>query len=81
MIYQVIMQDEWDNLYHLGFFKNLKDAIPEVNSWLSTYNIEIDELTEYPSTFNMCFDRELEAEDVYVRIRGFIFDKLEEVIE
>ena len=72
------MQDEWDNLYHLGFFHNLKDAIPEVNSWLTTYNIEIDELSEYPSTFGMCFDRELEVEDSYVHIRGFIFDKLEE---
>jgi hypothetical protein len=72
------MQDEWDNLYHLGFFHNLKDAIPEVNSWLSTYNIEIDELSEYPSTFGMCFDIELEADDAYVHIRGFIFDKLQE---
>lgn len=78
MIYQVIMQDEWDNLYHLGFYKDLKDAIPEVNSWLSTYNVEIDELSAYPSTFGMCFDRGLETEDAYVHIRGFIFDRLQE---
>ena len=78
MIYQVIMQDEWDNLHHLGFYKNLKDAIPDVNSWLSTYNVEIDELFEYPSSFGMCFDRTLETEDAYVHIRGVIFDRLQE---
>lgn len=43
-IYQVIMQDEYNNLYFLGFYKKLEDAIPDINDWLSIYNIKIDEL-------------------------------------
>ena len=76
MIYQVIMQDEYNNLYHLGFYSNLQDALPDVNNWLVPYNIELDELVEYPSTFNMCFDRELESDDTYVYVRGFILDDI-----
>jgi hypothetical protein len=83
-IYQVIMQDEYNNLYNIGFFDNLQDALPEINEWLSVYGTTIDELSEYPSTVDMCFDREIEVEDGgnYVYLRGFIFDKkaLENII-
>ena len=74
--YQVIIQDEWNNLYHIGFYDNLSDAIPDVNDWLQSYEVSIDELDEYPSTFSMCFDREIEVYDgeSVIYIRGFIFD-------
>lgn len=75
--YQVIIQDEWNNLYHIGFYDNLSDAIPDVNDWLQSYEASIDELTEYPSTFNMCFDKEIEVYggESVIYIRGFIFDE------
>ena len=75
--YQVIMQDEYNNLYHIGFYDKLSDALPDVNDWLSTYNTKIDEIEEYPSTFNTCFDRDIEVEDGenVVYLRGFIFDE------
>ena len=77
MIYQVIMQDEYNNLFCLGFYSNLDDAIPDVNDWLSAYSITIDEITEYPSTFGMCFDREIEVDDgeSVVYLRGFVYDE------
>ena len=74
-IYQVIMQDEYNNLYFLGFYKNLEDAIPDINDWLSIYNIEIDELEEYASTYSRCFDRCFDLDEGPIYIRGFIFDE------
>lgn len=73
--YQVIMQDEYNNLYHLGFYENLKESIDDVNAWLEIYDVSIDELVEYASTFCMCFDRDIETPDgTWVMVRGFIFN-------
>lgn len=71
--YEVFIQDEWNNIYLVGFYDNLEDAIPEVNEFLETYNTKIDELKEYPSTFGPCFDREVETPNgEIVMVRGFI---------
>ena len=71
--YEVFIQDEWNNIYLVGFYDNLEDAIPEVNEFLETYNMKIDELKEYPSTFGSCFDKEVETPNgEIVMIRGFI---------
>lgn len=40
-LYEVIIQDEWDNLTLLGFYKNLDDSIDDINSFLTTYGVEI----------------------------------------
>lgn len=73
--YIIFMQDEWNNLYLMGFYNNLDDAIPDINDWLEVYNVKLDlgELTEYPSTFGYTFDKEIETltEEV-VMVRGFI---------
>ena len=62
-IYQVIIQDEYDDLYHIGFYKNLKDSLPDVNEFLfNCYDITIDELKEYPSTWEYVFDTEVEVD-------------------
>lgn len=81
-IYHVIIQDEWNNLFHCGFYNELSEAIPDINNFLEAYNVQIDELTEYPSTFDICFDREIEIEEGIVMIRGFIFNSeyLKEVL-
>ena len=80
--YQVIMQDEYDNLYLLGLYASLEDARKDVNEWLAAYEgdgvkyLEEGELSEYASTFGSCFDREVEWKDEdgglgCVMIRGF----------
>jgi len=80
--YQVIMQDEYDNLYLLGLYASLEDARKDVNEWLAAYDedgvryLEEGELSEYASTFGGCFDREVEwkGEDGgpgCVAVRGF----------
>lgn len=71
--YEVFIQDEWNNLWLVGFYDNLEDAIPEVNEFLTTYDVRIDEIKEYPSTFGSCFDKEVETSDgEIIMIRGFI---------
>jgi hypothetical protein len=71
--YEVFIQDEWNNLWLVGFYDNLEDAVPEVNEFLETYHIKIDGLKEYPSTFGSCFDKEVETSDgEIIMIRGFI---------
>lgn len=72
--YFVIIQDEWNNLYYIGQYNALKDAIPEVNDFLKIYNTKIDELEEYAGTFGKCFDKVVEVDEfTEIMIRGFIF--------
>lgn len=71
--YIVFTQDEYNNLYFRGIYNDLKNAIPDINDWLDIYNVKIKELNEYPSTFGMCFDKEIEVDESYfVYVRGFI---------
>lgn len=89
-IYEIIIQDEWNNLYEMGFYKDLDDALPDLNGFLSGYNVELEkgDIVVYPSTFDSCFDTNigelLEArgvepseidETLYsIYVRGFFFD-------
>lgn len=85
-IYQIIIQDEYNNLYHIGFYKQLKDCINDINSFLEIYNVKIEEndLKEYPSTFSSCID--LCLSDLFddiepIMIRGFIFENMDAIIK
>ena len=81
-IYEVFMTDEFNNNYLIGFYNELKNAVPAINDFLVPYEAKIETLEEYPSTFGPCFDtdvfRETNEDDDYdwtgVMIRGFIFD-------
>lgn len=81
-LYEVIMQDEYDNLYLLGFYKSLDDSIEDINGFLAAYEddgavpLEKGDLAEYASTFGPCFDREVEWRDEgdcpgTLMVRGF----------
>ena len=78
--YEVIMQDEWNNLYRLGKYKELKDSIEDINGFLSVYDVTIKEedLKEYASTFGGAFDLDIgmmyeDRDDlVGIMVRGFI---------
>lgn len=82
-LYEVIMQDEYDNLYLLGFYGSLDDSIDDINGFLSAYEddgvvlFKKGDLTEYASTFSTCFDRHVEWENEDgcpgdVMVRGFV---------
>lgn len=80
-IFQVIVESIWNNLHGLGFYYELKDAVKDINKYTSTDNIEVkeDDLKEYASTFDYCFDLDLfnlakpeQDELEYTAIRGFI---------
>lgn len=78
--YEVIMQDEWNNLYRLGEYEELKDSIEDINGFLSVYDVTIQEedLKEYASTFGGAFDLDIgmmyeDRDDlVGIMVRGFI---------
>lgn len=82
-LYEIVMQDEYDNLYLLGFYESLDDAIEDINGFISVYDedgaipIKKGDLAEYASTFGSCFDREIEWKNEdncpgSIMIRGFI---------
>ena len=78
--YLVIMQDEWNNLYYMGEYKELKDSIDDINEFLKVYDVSIksEDLKEYASTFGGAFDLDIgmmyEGRDdlVGIMVRGFI---------
>ena len=82
-LYEVMMQDEYDNLYLLGFYESLDDSIEDINGFIGAYDddgaipLKKGDLAEYASTFGSCFDREIEwkhEEDCpgTIMVRGFI---------
>ena len=82
-LYEVMMQDEYDNLYLLGFYESLDDALEDINDFIGAYDddgaipLEKGDLAEYASTFGTCFDREIEWENEddcpgTIMVRGFI---------
>lgn len=77
-VYQVIFQDEYNNLYLLGFYKDLDDCIDSVNEYLGDdyKKLEKGDLTVYPSTFEMNFDKTIYDKDECncVYVRGFVYD-------
>lgn len=83
-IYEIWMQDEFNNNYFIGFYNELMNAVPAINDFLVPYEAKIETLEEYPSTFGECFDtevfREISGDDdsddgwTGVMVRGFIFD-------
>ena len=82
-LYEIVMQDEYDNLYLLGFYESLDDSIEDINDFISAYYedgaipLKKGDLAEYASTFGSCFDREIEWKNEddcpgSIMIRGFI---------
>ena len=93
-IYQIIFQDEYNNLYLIGFYKNLKDSIRDINEELDSYGavIEEEDLKLYPSSFSECFDLSIKNMDRYenndeipdIYVRGFVLEvdtSLDELLE
>ncbi len=76
MKYLVFTQDEFNNNYFIGIYKDLKRAIPDINDWLEIYGTKIDELNIHSGTYDSCFDKEIMTQDdTCVMIRGFILDE------
>lgn len=81
--YLVIFQDEYNNLYYVGEYKNLDASIDDLNMYLDAYNVKLKkgDLREYPSTFGTAFDLSLsdmfeeKSELMGVMVRGFVFEE------
>lgn len=84
-IYQVLIQDNYNNLHLIGFYKQLKDSINDINEFLSIYNIKITkkDLIENIGIFNTNFDLDLSSifeknDNAYgLYIRGFVLEGLD----
>lgn len=83
-IYEVFIQDEWNNLTFLGFYENLDDSVNDINDYIEpTYGVRIKkgDVLERAGTFSSMFDTDLgdlfeDKEDLYgVMVRGFILDQ------
>lgn len=83
-IYEVFLQDEWNNLTLFGFYERLCDSVNDINDYISnTYNVTISEndLQERAGTFGSVFDTDLgdifpdNEELCGIMIRGFILYK------
>lgn len=57
-LYQVIFEDEYFNLYEVGWYENLDDAIDDINKfiWVDVFKLQKGDLSVYPSTFGYAFD-------------------------
>lgn len=57
-IYQIMTIDIWNNITLIGFYKNLDDAIDDINGMIfeDSFKLESGDLQEYPSTFSTVFD-------------------------
>lgn len=89
-VYQVFLNDIWNNNYLLGFYKDLDDAIEDINGFIDDkkYHLQKGDLQEYPSTFSSIFDtnvadilasRDIDVDNLdddvmSLEIRGFILD-------
>ena len=81
--YQVILQDEYNNLYMVGFYNELDDSVEELNKYLDVYGVKLNkgDLREYPGTYDNRFD--LNLSDIFegneevegIMIRGFIYEE------
>lgn len=75
-----MMQDEWNNLYYMGEYKELNDSIQDINDFLSVYDVSIKkgDIKEYASTLGGAFDLDIgmmyeDREDLLgIMVRGFI---------
>ena len=57
-VYEIFLNDIWNNCYLLGFYNNLDDAIDDINKNIvdEKFHLSKGDLKEYPSTFGYTFD-------------------------
>lgn len=85
--YEIIFQDEYNNLILVGHYKKLKDCYKDVNPYLSTYTLMDEEyndtgetvelgknveLQEVPGTYGPVFDKIIDVPEGSIGIRGFV---------
>lgn len=65
-IYQVFVIDIWNDIYSIGFFKDLDDSVDGINVYIENekYKISKGQIKEYASTFSSVFDTSVG--DLYV---------------
>ena len=57
-LYQVMFEDEYFNLYEVGWYENLDDAIEDINKfiWVDEFKLQKGDLSVYQGTFGLVFD-------------------------
>lgn len=72
-IYEIFLQDAYDNITLIGFYENLDDAIDDINNYISEEGLYLKKgyLKERDSTFGPTFD-------IYIRdmLEGYVPDHI-----
>ena len=72
-VYEIFLQDAYNNNTLLGFYENLDDAVDDINSYISEEELYLKKgyLRERVSTFGPTFD-------VYIRdvLEGYVPDSI-----
>ena len=57
-LYQVMFEDEYFNLYEVGWYEDLDDAVDDINKfiWVEEFKLQKGDLKVYSSTFGFAFD-------------------------
>ena len=57
-LYQVVFEDEYLNLWEVGWYENLDDAIDDINKFIyvDEFKLQKGDISVYPSTFGFAFD-------------------------
>lgn len=57
-LYQVIFEDEYFNLFEVGWYENLDDAIDDINGFIceDEFKLQKGDLSVYQGTFGLVFD-------------------------
>lgn len=89
-LYQVVFQDNNNNLYNIGYYHHLEEAIPDINACLNIYediNIKKEDLEkcmvtlgEWYNCFYLCLNSLYSCKNDNLYIRGFVYD-YEELLE
>lgn len=88
--YEVIVNDEWENNYQIGFYNSLdnKDLLNEINSYfkdkvlidengekIEKFELKPGDLKEYVSTYGECFNKNFNfSDETFIKVYGFIYD-------
>lgn len=73
--YEVIFVDEYENWYEVGYFKDLADAEPEVNSYLRDYKLCEDDETDPGGTPEFGENKNLDRLVEYPSTMNMVFDR------
>lgn len=79
--YQIMLQDIWNNLYEIGYYDSLEEALVDINNELEAYNTSVSletlQTAEHNSPYGggldvILYENDDEEDGDVIQIRGFL---------